>query len=77
MKKIKVQIKVITFVHKDTGETASFVFDDNHDTADSFEGTIFGERFNCTGFYKAQSAITRAGHKEIITEKEIEIEIPE
>ena len=77
MKKIKVPIKIVTFVHKDTGETASLTFDGNHDTSDSFEGTIFGESYNCSGFYKASNAIVRAGHKEIVTETEVEIEIPE
>jgi hypothetical protein len=77
MKKIKVPVKVITFVHKDTGETASFVFDENRDTSDSFEGKIFGEFYNCSGFYKASNAVVRAGHKEIVTETTIEIEIPE
>jgi len=75
MIKIKVPIKVITFVHKDTGATESFAFDDNHDTSDSFEGTIFGERYNCTGFYKAANAVTRAGHREVVTETFIEVEI--
>lgn len=74
-KKIKVALKVITFVHKDTGATESFAFDDNHDTADSFEGTVFGERYNCTGFWKVSSAIVRAGHREVITETFVEVEI--
>ena len=76
MKKIKVPVKVITFIHKDTGKTESFVFDDNRDTADSFEGKIFEEYYNCTGFYKAESAVVRAGHKELVTDTFIEIEIP-
>lgn len=72
---IKVPVKVITFVHKDTGKTESFIFDDSRDTSDSFEGTVFGERYNCTGFYKVSSAIIRAGHREVITETTVEVEI--
>lgn len=75
MKTIKVKIKVITFVHKDTGKTESFVFANNHDESDSFEGEIFGETFNVTGFWKVSSHMKREGHREVATEKEVEIPI--
>ncbi len=75
MATIKVPVKVITFIHKDTGETASFVFDDNRDTSDSFEGVIFGESYNCTGFYKAANDVTRNGHTENVQFKDIILEI--
>jgi len=75
MTKIKVPVKVVTFIHKDTGETVSFVFDEHRDSSDSFEGKIFGEFYNCTGFYKAQGAVIKDGHREVITETVIEVEI--
>ena len=75
MKKVKVKVTVITFIHKETKATKSFVFDENRDTSDSFEGSIFGEHYNCSGFWKAEGAVTKLGHLSVTTETEIEVEI--
>lgn len=75
MAKIKIPIKIISFVHKDTGAIESFCFDKSRDTVDNFEGYIFGEYYNCSRFTKASSCVVNLGHKEIETETVIEIEI--
>jgi hypothetical protein len=72
--KIKVPVRVITFVHKDTGKTQSFVGDSSM-TSNSFEDTIFGVSCNCTGMWKAISHMQGLGHKVVDTNTEVEIDI--
>lgn len=75
-KVIKVPVKIYTFIHKDTAKTISFVFDDNRNESDSFEEDIFGEHYNISGFWKVSASVKEKGHKEVITNTEIEVEIP-
>lgn len=72
--KIKVPVKIVTFIHKDTGEIHSVVGDEFLES-NSFEDSIFGEGYNVTGLYKAIGAIERAGHKTVITNTTVEVEI--
>ena len=75
MKTIKVPLVVITFIHKDTGETYSVVGKDSDINSNSFEDSIFGEYYNVTGLYKAIGQVERLGHKVVTTETEVEIPI--
>lgn len=77
MKKILVPVTVVTFVHKDTGETFSVVGkNDNAVKGESFCGTIFGEDYDCTGLWKAISHVESLGHTVLTTNTTVEISIP-
>ena len=75
MKKILVPVTVVTFIHKDTKETFFVVGDDNI-TSNSFEDTIFGEYYNCTGLWKAMSHAEKLGHTVLTEKTSAEVMIP-
>ncbi len=72
--KIKVPVKVVTIVNKDTGKTKSIIGNDDI-TVDGFEGRIFGQYFNVSGLWKAIKILEEKGHKVIETSTKVEIEI--
>ena len=70
-----VKVKVVTFVNKDDANDTYSVVGDEDVSAQSFEDTIFGERFNATGLWKVMYSLSKKGHRVLITDSSVWIKI--
>lgn len=74
MKSVKVHI--VLFVSKLDPEDTFSVVGDEDVKSDSFEGTIFGEHYCCSGLYKAMSHAKSLGHTVIESKHDVTVNIP-